>query len=557
MDEALLKATQKSPDLKDYIDELSKTTGTLPKYYEALSVKDLNDIRKESVTDPKSCNFIYKAGSGFIHINAHKNTYTSVEKQLNDYEKDRLRAIKEAILDKASNEESSETKEDLERILGKLFDQVVDVSGKADGNNKAFLKKVPGAKFLMGGDKLSISAREYDLFKYYVNRDIVGYGTIEPLILDPYIEDIHLVGTSRVRVSHKAFQYALETNIRFEDEIALNEFFVSMSERMGRPVSASKPIVDGTLPDGSRINMIYTNEISARGSSFTIRKFAAEPISPVQLVKFGTFSAEVAAYIWLCLENKQNVMICGETASGKTSTLNGILVFCDHRGKIYSVEDTPEVKPCQKSWQRCVTRESGPEEARVMMFDLLRAALRSRPDYIVIGEIRGEEARVAFQCMQTGIPVIATFHASTSSKFIQRMTGQPVNIPLSFIDNVNVILFQSAVNVHGRFLRRITHVEEFVGYNREIGGIMTRVVFKWDPARDRHFFRGMNNSHILENRVAAEHGYADKKDIYKELRKRERIIQKMVELNIVGYKEVVKIFGDYYEKGVESLPFNY
>lgn len=192
-----------------------------------------------------------------------------------------------------------------------------------------------------------------------------------------------------------------------------------------------------------------------------------------------------------------------------------------------------------------------------MMFDLLRAALRSRPDYIVIGEIRGEEARVAFQCMQTGIPVIATFHASTSSKFIQRMTGQPVNIPLSFIDNVNVILFQSAVMVNGRYLRRITHVEEFVGFNREAGGIMTRIVFKWDPARDRHFFRGMNNSHVLENRVAADHGYVNKKDIYIELRKRERIIQKMVDLNITGYKEVVKILGDYYEKGPESLPFTY
>ncbi len=250
-------------------------------------------------------------------------------------------------------------------------------------------------------------------------------------------------------------------------------------------------------------------------------------------------------------------MICGETASGKTSTLNGILTLIDHRGKIYSVEDTPEVKPCQRSWQRCVTREAGPEEARVTMFDLLRAALRSRPDYIIIGEIRGEEARTAYQCMQTGIPVIATFHASTSTKFIQRMTGQPVNIPLSFIDNVNVIIFQSAVSVNGRFLRRVTHVEEFVGFNREAGGIMTRVVFKWDPNKDRHNFRGMNNSHILENKIALEHGYSDKKDIYKDLKKRERIIQKMVDLNIVGYKEVVKVFNDYYEKGPDSLPFVY
>jgi flagellar protein FlaI len=413
------------------------------------------------------------------------------------------------------------------------------------------------SKIYSTGEKVPVTEEEYELFKYYIQRDIVGFGAIEPLILDQYIEDIHLVGTSKIRVSHKAFQYALETNIRFDDELSLNEFFISMSERMGRPVSASKPIVDGVLPDGSRINMIYSNEISARGSSFTIRKFSPEPISPIQLIKWGTFSAELGAYLWLCLENKINIMICGETASGKTSTLNGILTLIDHRGKIYSVEDTPEVKPCQRSWQRCVTREAGPEEARVTMFDLLRAALRSRPDYIIIGEIRGEEARTAYQCMQTGIPVIATFHASTSTKFIQRMTGQPVNIPLSFIDNVNVIIFQSAVSVNGRFLRRVTHVEEFVGFNREAGGIMTRVVFKWDPNKDRHNFRGMNNSHILENKIALEHGYSDKKDIYKDLKKRERIIQKMVDLNIVGYKEVVKVFNDYYEKGPDSLPFVY
>jgi flagellar protein FlaI len=555
MDEELLRQTETNSYLKHYLEELSRGTSKLPRYYETLSIRDLADIRKEAQKDPKGCNFIYKVGSGFIHINATKNQYASIEKQLDDMEKERLRAIKQSILTRASSEDSSDTKEDLERILGKLYDQAVQISDGSDSSN--FLRKLPMTKIFSTGEKVPVTEEEYELFKYYIQRDIVGFGAIEPLILDQYIEDIHLVGTSKIRVSHKAFQYALETNIRFDDELSLNEFFISMSERMGRPVSASKPIVDGVLPDGSRINMIYSNEISARGSSFTIRKFSPEPISPIQLIKWGTFSAELGAYLWLCLENKINIMICGETASGKTSTLNGILTLIDHRGKIYSVEDTPEVKPCQRSWQRCVTREAGPEEARVTMFDLLRAALRSRPDYIIIGEIRGEEARTAYQCMQTGIPVIATFHASTSTKFIQRMTGQPVNIPLSFIDNVNVIIFQSAVSVNGRFLRRVTHVEEFVGFNREAGGIMTRVVFKWDPNKDRHNFRGMNNSHILENKIALEHGYSDKKDIYKDLKKRERIIQKMVDLNIVGYKEVVKVFNDYYEKGPDSLPFVY
>ncbi len=540
--DGLSREMERNPYLKEYILELRKRTAILPRYFENLTVKDLAEIRKNAILDPGSANVIYKIGNGYIHIDALHSRYVSIEHHLTVEEKEKLRLIKESILEKATQEESCETKEDLVRILEKLFDLSVEVVDR------------PGRKLKKGG-KVQVTKQEYDVLKYYVNRDVVGYGPIEPLILDPYIEDIHLVGTSKVRVSHKAFQYGLETNIRFDDEVTLNDFFVSMSERMGRPVSASKPIVDGTLPDGSRINMIYSTDISARGSSFTIRKFAAEPISALQLIKWGTFSPEFLAYIWLCLENKMNIIMSGETASGKTTALNAILPFIDHRSKIYSVEDTPEVKPPQKGWQRCVTRESGPEDARVTMFDLLRSALRSRPDYIVIGEIRGEEGRVAFQCMQTGIPVLATFHASNATKFIQRMTGQPINIPMSFIDNVNVIVFQSAVNVNRRFLRRVTHVEEFMGYNREAAGVLTRQVFKWDPALDSLYFRGNNNSYLLEKRLAPEHGYAEPKDVYKDLRKRERIIRKMLELDIVGYHEVNKVLSDYYEFGPQSLPF--
>jgi flagellar protein FlaI len=531
-------------NIREYVEELRKTTNTLPRYFENLSVKDLADIRKNAIVDPTSANIIYKISGGYIHIDALHSRYISIEAKLDFEQKEKLRRIKELILEKASAEDSVETKEDLVRILEKLFDLSVEVS---NGSGSSKLKKK--------GSKVVISKREHDLLKYYINRDIVGYGPIEPLIMDPYIEDIHLIGTARVRVSHKAFQYGLETNVRFDDEVTLNEFFVSISERIGRPVSASKPIVDGTLPDGSRINMIYSNDISARGSSCTIRKFAAEPISPIQLIKWGTFSPEFVAYVWLCLENKMNIILAGETASGKTTALNALLCFIDHRGKIYSVEDTPEVKPPQKGWQRCVTRESGPEEARVTMFDLLRAALRSRPDYIVIGEIRGEEGRVAFQCMQTGIPVMATFHASNATKFIQRMTGQPISIPMSFIDNVNVIIFQSAVNVNRRFLRRVTGVEEFIGYNKEAGGVLSRNVFKWDSATDNLYFRGNNNSYILEKRIAVEHGYQEPKDVYKDLRYREKIIRKMIELDITGYHEVNKILSDFYENGPDSLPF--
>ena len=547
----LLREKEKNVHLRRYLDDLAKKTNKMPMFYDHLSVVDLAEMRRLAVYEPENCNIIYRAGEGYAHIVGKTNMYYSIERSLNEDEKAKLNLIKDLILEKAADVQSVETKEDLERILNMLYEQSVQVSDSG-GNNKMthYVSMIKGEK-----ERVRVTQDEYELLKYYISRDVVGFGPIEPLILDEYIEDISLVGTQKVRIMHKAFQYGLETNIRFSDEVTLNEYFISLSERMGRPVTNARPIVDGTLPDGSRINMIYSTEISQKGSSFTIRKFSAEPISPIQLIKFGTLSVEMAAYIWLCLENKINIMIAGETASGKTSTLNAILCFIDHRGKIYSVEDTPEVKPPQKSWQRCVTRESGPEESRVTMFDLLRAALRSRPDYIVIGEIRGEEARVAFQCMQTGIPVIATFHASTAAKFIQRMTGAPVNIPLSFIDNVNVIIFQSAVNVNRRFLRRVTNIEEFICYSREEGGVLTKNAFKWDSARDVQTFRGYNQSYILEQKIALEHGYSNKKDIYKDMAIRSKILQKMVDLNISSYRDVNKVLCDYYEKGIESLPF--
>ncbi len=253
IDPALEKAAKGNIYLREYIDELQKVTNILPKYYENLSVKDLAEIRKNAILDPNSANVIYKIGNGHIHIDALRSRYVSIEHKLNMEEKEKLRMIKDSILEKATHEESVETKEDLIRILEKLFDMSVEV---VSGRNKK-VKKTSG--------KVQVSQKEYEILKYYINRDIVGYGPIEPLILDPYIEDVHLIGTGKVRVSHKAFQYGLETNVRFDDEVSLNEFFVSISERMGRPVSASKPIVDGTLPDGSRINMIYSTDISARG----------------------------------------------------------------------------------------------------------------------------------------------------------------------------------------------------------------------------------------------------------------------------------------------------
>jgi flagellar protein FlaI len=250
-----------------------------------------------------------------------------------------------------------------------------------------------------------------------------------------------------------------------------------------------------------------------------------------------------------------SIFVCGETASGKTTTLNGMLPFILHNAKIFTVEDTAEVQPPHEIWQQLITRETGPEESRVDMFTLLKAALRSRPNYIIVGEIRGREGAIAFQAMQTGHPVIATFHASTVVKMIQRFSGDPINVPIRFMDNLNIALFQQAVYQKGRSLRRVLGISEIIGYSKELGGVLTKEVFHWNPTSDQHRFRGRNNSFILENKIAMMQGMADKRQIYREFDLRARIIQEMAERNIVKYKEVREIVKKFQMFGVDSLPF--
>jgi len=538
------KEAKRSPHLARYLQQLRKSTSVIPRFYETISINELQEIRSEASKDPSQANIIYPVGEGYVHIDALNNRYISIERSMGARERKKYQKVKELILEKAAVEPSPKSEQELVDLLHRLFDRCV-TTGNPSSSLKPFKR--------LG--KIVLTPAEKNTIWYFLKRDIAGYGPIEPLILDPYIEDIHSVGTEPLHVTHKAFQYALETNIRFADEEELNDYLVSLSERIGRPVSAARPIIDGTLPDGSRINIIYSNDVSARGSSFTIRKFTAEPLSAVQLVRFGTFSPELVAYLWLCLDHKMSIIVAGETASGKTTTINAIVPFIDYRAKIYTAEDTPEIRLPHSSWQRCVTRESGPEESRVTMFDLLRAALRSRPDYIIIGEIRGEEGRIAYQAMQTGIPVLATFHASSATKFIQRFTGDPIRVPITFIDNLNVLVLQSAVNLNGRIVRRVIDVEEFITYSAEHGGLLTRSVFNWDPRTDRIIFRGLNNSYILEEKIAFQRGYINRKDIYKDLMKRARIIDLLLKKGIVSYRDVNNVLREYAERGEAGLPF--
>jgi len=401
--------------------------------------------------------------------------------------------------------------------------------------------------------RLVVSENQRERLRYVVIRDLIRNGPIETLLSDEMLEDIHSIGLKHVNMDHKVFGM-VTSNIRFRERELLSRYLRAMSERIGRPVSDNKPIIDGALLDGSRINIIFSDDVSMLGPSFTIRKFAEETISVTQLIKWGTMSSQQAAYIWVCLEYGMSVLVSGETASGKTTTLNAIVPFIDHNVKIYSAEDTPEVYVRHKIWQRLVTRESKNEEARVEMFDLLKAALRSRPRYIIIGEIRGVEGATAFQAMQTGHPVMGTFHASSIVKLIQRFTGDPINVPIRFFDNLNFAIFQEVVEAPGGGIaRRITGIDEVIGYNKHSDGVMTRGMFEWDPVKDKHYFRGMFQSHLLENKIAAIAGFANKRDIYDDMQKRAGAIQTMVDRDLTHYDDVFDLLGIYYNQGWDAF----
>ncbi|HUR64300.1 MAG TPA: type II/IV secretion system ATPase subunit [Candidatus Thermoplasmatota archaeon] len=383
-------------------------------------------------------------------------------------------------------------------------------------------------------------------------QDMAGYGPVDALLRDPHLEDIHVVGTNAVYVIH-SLHGMMPTNVRFADELDLVRFLRLLCERLGRPVSDSTPIVDAVLPDGSRLNLVYSEDVSRRGPSLSLRRGNDAPFSITRLVQLNTLTAEAAAYLWICLQQGMSMFLCGEAACGKTSTLNAMLPFIDPRGKIYSAEDTPEVRPPHRIWQRLLTRETGPPDGHVRMFDLLRAALRSRPDYIVVGEIRGAEGAVAFQAMQTGHATLATFHATDATTLVQRLGAPPISVPLTFIDNLNVALFQESRVVDGRRVRRVTRLVEIASSTPE--GVVAIPVFAYDLEADNLRFQGLNNSHILEKKIAPLLGMDDTRKIYDVLARRTRIVEEMVRRNIVEAGEVARIFMEFSVHGEKSLPF--
>ncbi len=411
-----------------------------------------------------------------------------------------------------------------------------------------------------GGGSVNLAAKwkldgpDIDGIKYSIVKEKVGLGVLQPLINDNYIEDISCSGIGNIFIEHKVFK-SLRTSFGYSNHAELDEHTLRMSERIKKPVTFRQPVVDATLPDGSRINIVYGQDVSRRGTNYTIRKFADEPISVLQLCKWGSLNWEMAAYLSIVIEDGMNLFVSGETASGKTTLINAITTFITPNAKIVSIEDTAEVKVPHLNWISEVTRKpkAGETDSGVGMFDLLKAALRQRPNEIIIGEIRGEEGLIAFQAMQTGHPVMATFHAASIQKLIQRLVGDPINVPKNYVDNLNVVVIQIAVRLpNGKLGRRAVSINEIVSYDSQADAFAFVEVFKWDPVTDTFEFTGFNNSYLLEQKIAVSRGYppARRRQIYNLIKRRARILEKLADSGVMEYYEVYKVISKAIREGV-------
>ena len=366
---------------------------------------------------------------------------------------------------------------------------------------------------------------------YYLERDFIGYGVVDVPMLDSEVEDISCDGVGiPIFIYHRKYG-SIRSNMKFDDATELDDFVVWLAQRSGKHISVANPMLDATVPDGSRLQATLGVHVTKRGSSFTIRRFRDNPFTPVDLLKFRTMSPEMMAYLWIAIQHGQSMMVCGGTASGKTTTLNATLLFIPPQMKIVSIEDTRELNLPHENWVPSLTRAgfgaknvmTGKAPGEIDMFDLLAAALRQRPQYLMVGEVRGAEAFIVFQAMATGKTCYTTFHAESVSAMVHRMENPPISLPRSLVSALNLVLLQRQVKVGNKMTRRVQSLTEIVGLDPETNELITNSVYSWNPGDDTFLFSG--HSYIYE-RVAIMKNWT-MKEMEREVRGRVEMLEYM------------------------------
>ena len=393
--------------------------------------------------------------------------------------------------------------------------------------------------------KIKVEAEVLDKLMYYLTRDFIQHGKIEPLMRDHMIEDISCDGPGvPIYIWHRQYE-SIPTNVRFDEVKELDSFVVKLAYLSGKHISIANPMVDGGLEDGSRIQLTYTKEVTRHGSTFSIRRFRADPMTISDLIGFNTVSSEMAAYFWYVMEKKTCTLITGGTASGKTTLLNCISMFILPDDKIITIEDTPELNIPHKNWISSIARVgfgSIGSTAEITLFDLLKAAMRQRPDYIIVGEVRGEEAFTLFQAMATGHGGLSSIHGDSVLAAIRRLESAPLNIPRTLLPTLNLVGITARMRIADRPARRLTHLAEVLGIDPSSGELDLNDVFRWDPRTDSFSYSG--RSQTIE-RIAERTGVA-LDVVQEEMRHRKTVLEYMMKKKIRRYQDVGAVIREYY-----------
>lgn len=393
--------------------------------------------------------------------------------------------------------------------------------------------------------KFKIENETLEKLLYYLTRDFVNLGRIEPLMRDHMIEDISCDRPGvPLYIWHRVYE-SIPTNVIFEDARELDNFVVKLAYLSNKHVSIASPMVDGGLPDGSRVQLTYAKEVTRHGSSFTIRRFKADPLTITDLVTFNTMTSEMGAYFWYAIEKKACILVGGGTASGKTTLLNCVSMFILPDDKVVTIEDTPEMNIPHQNWISAIARigfGTAGSSAEISTFDLLKAAMRQRPDYVIVGEVRGEEAFTLFQAMATGHGGLSSLHADSVRAAIRRLESAPLNIPRTLLPTLNLIGVNARMKIGGKPARRLLHLSEVLGIDPSSGELDLNDVYRWDPRTDTFTYSG--RSHTME-RLAELTGVTIE-SVREELLRRKTVLDYMVKKNIRRYKDVGAVIREYY-----------
>ena len=506
--------------------EWSGTRGSYLTHIPDLTRDTLEEIEVQPIREPVTYSRIV-----YDHERS-EYVYEVWEPQLDDRERELLDMLKES----------------LERTLQYEWDKM------EEKDKKEYLEEAVDSFIHSRG--LRLEPASMDKIIYYIIRDFVGYGPVDVLMEDPRIEDVSCDGTAiPLFVFHQKYE-SIKTNVVFDDDDILNSFVVMLGQRCAKQISVANPILDGTTYEGHRVQATYSKEVTTRGSSFTIRRYKEKPFTPVELVKFGTASPEMVAYLWVAIENGKSLMVCGGTASGKTATLNSAALFIRPGAKIVSIEDTREINLPHENWIPGTTRSGvgergvdGKAGGEIDMYDLVRAALRQRPNYIIVGEVRGKETYTMFQAMATGHPTMSTMHADSVKSMVNRLENPPINTPRILLTALNFVIIQTHARIGDSIVRRIKQVVELVGFEPETNELITNTVYVWDAATDTFVYKG--HSFLFDEIMEMKN--MTHEEMETEFQRRIDIVNYMSAKGMTDFREISKVVVSYYQYPEETV----